>query len=131
MMSWQSKDDGPLVILRGRRTQVRLELERLIREWLETVKDLLGSSHYNSQTTTIAIKNSFANISLHECLREKILVFLLNTFTGFGFLLDKWISHPHEENAYSWLAQRIPPWINHIEMQIGDILQKSYWTAHN
>jgi uncharacterized protein (TIGR02391 family) len=118
------KDYGQLVILRGGRTQVRLELERLIQEWqewLETVKELPDSPDYNPQTTTIAIKDGFANIRLHERLREKTLVFFRNTFTGFEFVLDKWPSPPYEDNVYSRLIQRVPPWIDRLELLVDSL----------
>lgn len=117
-MLFQTADHGPLIVKRGGKTQIRSDIKRLLeewRDWCEVVKDLPTSPDY-SQSCTEAVKDGYLHISRHEKLREKTLVFLRNTFSGYEFILDKWPSHPHEDHVYSRLSRRVPAWIERLEM---------------
>jgi hypothetical protein len=93
------------------------ELDILRKEWddWKLFADALGDSpEYDPQTCTEVIKDGWANISKHEILREKTLVFIGNNFSGYDFIFANWPSHPHEDNT-SRLRTKIPAWIHRLE----------------
>lgn len=107
------------VIKTGGKLQARNNVEQLINEWnawLDEVKELPVSPDYTPENCTEAVKDGWSYIRRHEALREKTLVYLRNTFSGFEFILQKWPSHPHEDHAYSRLVKRVPIWISRLEM---------------
>src|SRR6266567_472394 len=90
------------------------ELRRDWAAWLKTVQHLPDSPDYNPQTCTEAIKDGFANRSLHEILRERTLVFIGNHFTVYSFLFANWPTYPYENNI-GRLASVVPSWIQRLE----------------
>ncbi len=115
----RQKDPLPIfAIVNPNKPWVSEEIDKLIAEWQdwsEYCQKLQGSSDYDPQTCSEAIKDGRENIHKHEILREKTLVFMRNHFSGAQFVLEKWPDHPHE-SVTSRLCKRAPIWVQRLEI---------------
>jgi hypothetical protein len=126
----------PFAILNPNKPWIMKEIDKLLQEWqewLEFAQELAAqpdSPEYHPNTCAEVIKDGRENIRKHELMREKTLVFMRNNFSGYEFVLEKWPSHPHEDNL-SRLQSKIPGWIHKLELLKASmnyvIVPESFW----
>jgi hypothetical protein len=110
----------PLVIANPNKGLVVNQLDKLLVEWrawlsfAEKLSEGPDSPDYHPNTCTEAIKDGFEDRRKHDTLREKTLVFIGNSFSGYAFLFANWPTHPHEANT-ARLVKIIPGWIHRLE----------------